>query len=164
MNWRKSLTLARKDLYQHHAIAERDLEAAQSAQVQAGGDVASAAAALKVMGITDPDALIAKPSSPEVPVPRSDSGEMVEQLISPGQVIQAGATQCFTISDMSNVWVLVNVYQKDLPYIRVGDPVEISTESYPEYFTGAFLTSPPRWIPTPGPCRRESKRQIPERN
>ncbi len=125
-----------QDLYQHHAIAERDLEAAQSAQVQAEADVASSAAALKVMGISDPDALIAKPSSPEVPVLAPISGEIVEQLISPGQVIQAGATQCFTISDMSNVWVLVNVYQKDLPYIRVGDPVEISTESYPDVFHG----------------------------
>lgn len=125
-----------QDLYQHHAIAERDLEAAQSAQVQAEADVASAAAALKVMGISNPDALIAKPSSPEVPVLAPISGEIVEQLISPGQVIQAGSTQCFTISDMSNVWVLVNVYQKDLPYIRVGDPVEISTESYPDVFHG----------------------------
>jgi cobalt-zinc-cadmium efflux system membrane fusion protein len=125
-----------QDLYQHHAIAQRDLEAAESAKVQAEADVSSAAAALKVMGIADPDALIAKPSSPEVPVLAPISGEIVEQLISPGQVIQAGVTQCFTISDMSNVWVLVNVYQKDLPYIRVGDPVEISTDSYPDVFHG----------------------------
>lgn len=125
-----------QDLYQHHAMAQRDLEAAESAQVQAEADVASAAAALKVMGIGDPDALIAKPASPEVPVLAPIAGEVVEQLISPGQVIQAGSTQCFTISDMSNVWVLVNVYQKDLPFVRVGDPVEISTESYPDVFHG----------------------------
>ena len=125
-----------QDLYQHHAIAERDLEAAESAKVQAEADVTSAAAALKVMGVGDPDALIAKPASPEVPVLAPIAGEIVEQLISPGQVIQAGTTQCFTVSDMSNVWVLVNVYQKDLPFIRVGDPVEISTESYPDTFHG----------------------------
>jgi cobalt-zinc-cadmium efflux system membrane fusion protein len=125
-----------QDLYQHHAIAQRDLEAAESAQVQAEADASSAAAALKVMGISDPDALLARPASPEVPVLAPISGEVVEQLISPGQVIQAGSTQCFTISDMSNVWVLVNVYQKDLPFIRVGDPVEISTESYPDVFHG----------------------------
>jgi len=125
-----------EDLYQHHAIAERDLEAAESAKVQAEADVAAAAASLKVMGVSDPDALIAKPASPEVPVLAPIAGEIVEQLISPGQVIQAGTTQCFTISDMSNVWVLVNVYQKDLPYVRVGDPVEISTESYLDLFHG----------------------------
>ena len=45
-----------------------------------------------------------------------------------GQLLQTGATQCFMISDISTVWVLVNVYQKDLPYVHVGDPVTIQTE------------------------------------
>ena len=53
-----------------------------------------------------------------------------------GQLIQPGATQCFMISDTSNVWVLVNVYQKDLPYVRVGDAVTIQTDAYPDTFHG----------------------------
>ena len=52
-----------QDLYQHHAIAEQNVEQAESAEVQAGGDLASAQAALKVMGITDPDALVKAPPS-----------------------------------------------------------------------------------------------------
>ena len=44
-----------QDLYQHHAIAEQNVEQAESAEVQAGGDLTSAQAALKVMGITDLD-------------------------------------------------------------------------------------------------------------
>src|ERR1700690_2251027 len=56
-----------QDLYQHHAIAVKDLEQAESAEVQAGGDLASAEAALKVMGITDLDALVKGPPSFEVP-------------------------------------------------------------------------------------------------
>ena len=40
------------------------------------------------------------------------------------------------ISDTSNVWVLVNVYQKDLPYVRVGDQVTIQTETLPASFPG----------------------------
>ena len=40
------------------------------------------------------------------------------------------------ISDTSNVWVLVNVYQKDLPYVRVGDPATIQTDAYPDTFHG----------------------------
>ena len=58
MPWRKKPMPAPRILYQHHAIAEQDLEQAESAEVQAGGDLASAQAALKVMGITDPDALV----------------------------------------------------------------------------------------------------------
>lgn len=125
-----------KDLYQHRAIAEQNLEQAESAEVQASGDLASASAALKVMGITDPDALVKAPPSFEVPVLAPIGGEVVEQLVSAGQFVQPGTTQCFTISDTSTVWVLVNIYQKDLPYVRSGDQVTIQTDSYPDVFHG----------------------------
>jgi len=125
-----------QDLYQHHAIAEQNLEQAQAAEVQANGDLLAAQAALKVMGVTDPDALVKAPPSLEVPVKAPIGGLVVEQDVSAGQLIQPGTTQCFMISDVSTVWVLVNVYQKDLPYVRVGDQVTIQTDTYPEVFHG----------------------------
>jgi cobalt-zinc-cadmium efflux system membrane fusion protein len=125
-----------RDLYEHKAIAEQNLEQAESAEVQAGGDLASTQAALKVMGITDPDALVKAPPSFEVPVRAPISGEVVEQDVSAGQLIQPGTTQCFMISDTGSVWVLVNIYQKDLPHVRVGDTVTIQTDTYPEVFHG----------------------------
>jgi membrane fusion protein, heavy metal efflux system len=124
------------DLYQHHAIALQIVEQAESAEVQAGGDLVAAQAALKVMGITDPDALLKAPPSFEVPVRAPIGGLVVEQDVSAGQLIQPGTTQCFMLSDISTVWVLVNVYQKDLPYVRVGDSVAIQTDTYPEVFHG----------------------------
>jgi membrane fusion protein, heavy metal efflux system len=125
-----------QDLYTHHAIAERDLQAAESAQVQAQADLVAAQAQLKVLGVSNPDALEKNPGSPEIPLPALLGGEIVERLVSSGQLLQAGSTQCFTISDMSTVWVLVNVYQKDLPYVRLGDAVEIQTDTYPDVFHG----------------------------
>jgi len=125
-----------QDLYQHRAIAEQNVEQAQSAEVQAGGDLMAAQAALKVMGITDPDALVNGPPSFEIPVKAPIGGLVVEQDVSAGQLIQPGTTQCFVISDVSTVWVLVNIYQKDLPYVQVGDTVTIQTDSYPEIFHG----------------------------
>jgi len=125
-----------QDLYQHHAIAEQNLEQAESAQVQAEGDLAAAEAALKVMGITNPDALVKAPPSFEALVKSPISGEVVEQDVAVGQLLQGGVTQCFMLSDTSTVWVLVNIYQKDLPYVHVGDAVTIQTESYPDVFRG----------------------------
>jgi cobalt-zinc-cadmium efflux system membrane fusion protein len=125
-----------QDLYQHKAIAEQALEQAESAQVQASGDLAAAQAALKVMGVTDPEALVKAPPSFEVPVKAPIGGEVVEQDVAAGQLMQTGATQCFMISDTSTVWVLVNVYQKDLPFVRTGDQVSIQTDSYPDVFHG----------------------------
>jgi cobalt-zinc-cadmium efflux system membrane fusion protein len=126
-----------KDLYAHNAIAERDLQAAESARTQAQADMVAAEQALTIIGISNPETVISKPASPEVPLKAPIAGEVVERLVSPGQVVQAGNTQCFTISDMSTVWVLANVFQDDLAYVHVGDPVAITTSSYPgETFRG----------------------------
>ena len=128
--------LRAQDLYQHKAIAEQSLEQAQTAEAQASGDLAAAQAALKVMGVTDPDALVQAPPSFEVPVKAPIAGLVVEQDVAVGQLLQPGTTQCFMISDVRTVWVLVNVYQKDLPYVHVGDRVTIQTDTYPEAFQG----------------------------
>ena len=125
-----------QDLYAHKAIAERDLQAAESAEVQAQADLESAEQSLRIIGITRPDALTSGPASPEVPLLAPIDGEVVERLCSPGQLLQAGTTQCFTLSDMSSVWVMVNVYQDALAYVHVGDPVEIQTDTYPTVFHG----------------------------
>ncbi len=136
-----------KDLYEHKAISEQAVEQAQSADIQAGGDLAAAQAALKVLGISDPDALVASPPTFEVPVKAPINGEVVEQDVAAGQLLQTGATQCFLLSDTSSVWVLVNVYQKDLPYVRVGDAVAIQTDSYPDVFHGRIAYVAPALDP-----------------
>jgi cobalt-zinc-cadmium efflux system membrane fusion protein len=132
----KKASARAQDLYQHKAIAEQALEQAEAAEVQAGGDLVSAQAALKVIGITDPDAVVQAPPSFEVPVKAPIGGLVVEQDVAAGQLLQSGTTQCFMISDVTTIWVLVNVYQKDLPYVHVGDPVTIQTDTYPESFHG----------------------------
>ena len=124
-----------EDLYAHHAIAEAELLQAESARNQAQADLQAAEQALKVLGV-DPDGLLKAPVSPEVPVLAPINGELVERLVGPGQVVQAGATQVFTISNLSTVWVLANVYERDLAYVRVGDPVTIQTDAYPTTFHG----------------------------
>ena len=127
-----------KDLYEHKAIAERDLQQAESDRAAAQADLVSSEDALRAVGIKDPESILknAAVSSGATPVLAPVSGEIVDRLVGPGQLLQAGATQCFTISDMSSVWVLMNVYQNDLAYVRVGDSVEIATDAYPETFHG----------------------------
>jgi cobalt-zinc-cadmium efflux system membrane fusion protein len=124
------------DLYDHHAIAERDLQQAESDRNQAQADLQASAAGLHILGISDPESLVGHALSPEIPLQAPIAGEVVERLCSPGQLLQAGTTQCFTISDMSSVWVLVNVYQKDLADVRVGDDVTVQTDSYSDVFRG----------------------------
>jgi cobalt-zinc-cadmium efflux system membrane fusion protein len=131
----KNFTRA-QELYAHHAIAEKDLEQAESDRNQAQADLNAAEQGMKILGIKDPSRLASAPSSAQIPVLAPISGEVVERLVSPGQVVQAGQTQAFTISDLSTVWVLANVYQADLAYVQSGDDVVVQTDAYPGSFHG----------------------------
>jgi cobalt-zinc-cadmium efflux system membrane fusion protein len=125
-----------QDLYAHHAIAERDLLQAESDHIQAQADLNAALLGLKILGIPNPDDLEKAPSSSEIPLLAPIGGEIVERDVAPGQLLQAGMTQAFIISDMSSVWVLANIYQSDVSHVHVGNQVAVQTDSYPDKFQG----------------------------
>ena len=139
---RDALSLAEKnyaraqDLYAHHAIAEADELTTESARNQAQADLEAAEHGLTVLGITQLDTLQERGGSAEIAVPAPIGGAVVEQLVGPGQVVQAATTQAFTISNMTSVWVLANVYEHDLAYVHPGDTATIQTDAYPELFHG----------------------------
>ena len=125
-----------QDLFAHHAIADRDLLQAESDRIQAQADLSAAQEGMRILGIPKPEDLEKSPISAQIPLLAPIGGEIVERLVSPGQVMQAGTTQAFTISDMSTVWVMANIYQGDLAYVKDGDPATITTDSYPDKFSG----------------------------
>lgn len=136
------------DLFEHKAIAERDVQQAESERAQAQADVDSSADVLRALGVTDPETMAKPGTTLQVPLLAPVAGEIVERLVGPGQLLQAGMTQCFTISNTSTVWVLVNVYQKDLGSVHVGDAAEITTDAYPETFRGRISYIAPALDPT----------------
>jgi cobalt-zinc-cadmium efflux system membrane fusion protein len=136
-----------QDLYAHHAIAERDLLQAESDRIQAQADLNAALLGLKILGIPNPDDLDKAPSSAEIPLLAPIGGEIVERDVAPGQLLQAGVTQAFIISDMSSVWVLANVYQSDMAEVHVGDQVAVQTDSYPDKFQGRISFMSPALDP-----------------
>ena len=139
--------LRSQDLYTHHAIAAQELEQADSAQNQAQADLEAARQSLKIVGIANPDLAVKDSASPEIPLLAPVNGEVVERLVAPGQVVQGGSTQCFTVSDMRTVWVLANVYQSDLAYVRQGNEVSIETNAYPQVFHGRISYLAPAMDP-----------------
>jgi cobalt-zinc-cadmium efflux system membrane fusion protein len=139
-----------EDLFAHGAIAEADLQLAESTRNQAQADMQSSEDALRALGLKDPEAVVKNPPkmTSQIPVIAPVGGEVVERLVGPGQLLMAGATQIFTISDMSTVWVLVNVYQGDMAYVHPGDSVDITTDSYRDVFHGKISYIAPALDPT----------------
>jgi cobalt-zinc-cadmium efflux system membrane fusion protein len=137
-----------QDLYAHKAIAEADLEQAESTRALAEADLQSSEQAIRILGVSNPDDLVNKPVSSEVALLSPMAGEVVERLCSPGQLLAAGGTQCFTLSNMSDVWVLVNIYQNDAAHVHVGDEVSIENEAYPGQVRGKIQYIAPALDPT----------------
>ena len=129
-----------KDLLAHGAAAAKDVESSEADYNDAMTDVQNSLQPLRIFGITqqqiDQAERQAVAISPELAVRAPIAGVVVQKLVSPGQVIQAGTTVCFMISDVSTVWVQGHVFDRDLPYVKVGDPVSESNPAFPRAFRG----------------------------
>jgi len=129
-----------EQLWRNDAIARRDLDQAETDASQAAADRDAALEQLKSLGV-DSAGLAAIQRGHEVTAPQGVvrspiGGAVVERLITPGQLLQAGTTPCFTVADLSTVWVMANVFETDLPDVAVGDPADIEPTVGAERFTG----------------------------
>jgi cobalt-zinc-cadmium efflux system membrane fusion protein len=117
-------------LFAADGIARRDMEQAEADAVSAEADRDAARQQLRALGVDDAgleDILKNRPLDRGLGVIRAPiEGVVVERLVTPGQLLQAGATPCFTVADLSTVWVMANVFEADLPFVAVGDPATIS--------------------------------------
>ncbi len=129
-----------KELLDHGAMAQKDYESAVADYNDALSDVQNSLQALKIFGVTRQELDNAEkqgtPISPELAVRAPIGGVIVQKLVMPGQLIQAGTTICFMISDVSKVWVQGHIFDRDLPLVRNGDPVEETNSAINRTFHG----------------------------
>jgi cobalt-zinc-cadmium efflux system membrane fusion protein len=129
-----------KDLLDHKAIAQRDLDDAQADYNDAQTDVENSLQALKIFGVDKEDLDAAEKQGvaiqPVLAMRAPIAGTVVQKMVLPGQVIQAGSTVAFVISDVSTVWVQGHLDEKDLSTIHNGDLVDVHTAAYPDPFKG----------------------------
>jgi Cu(I)/Ag(I) efflux system membrane fusion protein len=123
---------------QEYLLALKSREQLKNSVIQSiaqGGEglVASARQRLKLMGVKDEQiAALEKGGEPNIrlPIYTPLSGIVIDKIAMAGQYVNVGDT-LFTIADLSTVWVEVEVYEADFPFIKVGQRVEIVSQSYP---------------------------------
>jgi membrane fusion protein, heavy metal efflux system len=129
-----------QDLLQHHGVSQREANQAESDAVNAEADRDAALQALvslqldseTIKAIQDGESV-----SNLVGVIRSPiAGTVVEKLVTPGQLLQAGTTPCFTVADLSRVWIRAHLFGSDLDSVSVGDPVEVETGTTSNVISG----------------------------
>lgn len=118
-----------EDLYKHGAISQAMLEQAEDAEKDAKADMIAADQQLKIFGV-DKDH-----PSPVVNVYAPVSGVIIGQNITNAAaagVTLSGTATAFTIADLSDVWVLCDVYENDLAKVHLGQEAQIRLNAYPD--------------------------------
>jgi membrane fusion protein, heavy metal efflux system len=118
-----------EDLFKHGAISQAMVEQAEDAERNAKADLVAAEEQLKILGV-DKD----HPSS-VVNVYAPVSGVIIAQNITNAAatgVALSGSATAFTIADLSNVWILCDVYENDIPKLQVGQQASIKLDAYPD--------------------------------
>lgn len=121
-----------KDLVQHNGVAQREAAQAETDAVNAEADRDAALQALASLHVP-PEAI--KNIQEGRSIARLEgmirspvAGTVVEKLITPGELLQAGTTPCFTVANLSRVWVMAHVFGSDLASVHTGDTADIMTD------------------------------------
>lgn len=129
-----------KDLLQHNGVSQRDADQAQTDAVNAESDSEAALQGLVSLNV-DPQAIRNIQAGKNVTrvegIIRSPiAGTVVERLVTPGQLLQAGTTPCFTVADLSRVWITAQIFGANVTSIALGDTADIQTGVEGRNFTG----------------------------
>jgi len=116
-----------KGLYDHGAISLNDFQVAQGTENKAKVDVETTAEHLRVLG-----APLDHPSG-IVDIVAPVAGVITDQQVTNAAGIQGlSSTNPFTISDLTYVWILCDVYENDLSNVRLGDTADVRLNAYPD--------------------------------
>jgi len=123
----KALRRAR-DLWEGHALAEKDLQQAENGAQKAAVDVQTAVEQIRILG-GDLHQL-----SPLIEVHAPIAGTIVEQNTTGGETIKSldNSPNLLTIADLSRIWVLCDIYENNLADVQVGDRAEVRLNADPD--------------------------------
>jgi len=120
-------------LFSHGALAQKDLDVAVQTYEKSKVDTQAAADRIRILG-GDP-----QHASSVIEVRAPVSGTIIEQNVTAAAGVKSldNSPNLFTIADLSQVWVVCDVYENDLAQVHVGDRAQIELNAYPgRTFTG----------------------------
>lgn len=129
------------------AVSRQELESATSEYREAESNVANIRQKLILLGMTSQRIDNLKSTSQvssEVAVPAPSSGTITTRTVNPGEVIEANK-ELMRVTDLSTIWVVGQVYEKDLATVRVGSGANVASDAYPgQIFRGRVTYVDPK--------------------
>jgi len=141
-----ALRLAR-ELFEVKAIAQKEIREAENDDKKALAERERAASRLRTLGVAGerlPDVARRADATTTIVVTAPRSGVVVERNASPGQVVAYGQSDTplnlFVIADLSTMWIVADVYEPDVPRMRLGEPVLVTPPCCPgERYEGRVI-------------------------
>jgi len=120
-----------KDLLEHNGVAQKEAAQAETDAVNAEADRDAALQGLTALNIPEETikdiqqgrTIVHAEGMIRSPI----AGTVVEKLITPGELLAAGTTPCFTVADLSRVWVMAQIFGSDLTQVALGDSAQVAT-------------------------------------
>ena len=132
------------------AASRQELETATTEYRESETNVANLRQKLLLLGLSSPRIAALNSTSQissEVSVPAPSSGTLTSRSVNPGEVIEANK-ELMRVTDLSSIWVVGQVYEKDLATVRVGSGANITSDAYPgRLFRGRVSYVDPRVDP-----------------
>lgn len=120
-----------KELAERKVSSERERELAEAAAITEQAQLAAATQRLRALGLRQADIKqINEDRAGIVPLYSPIDGTIIARSISLGQSVQP-ATDAFSVANLSQLWVQLDLFEKDLPYVHADQRAEIRTEVYP---------------------------------
>ena len=126
---RADLQLQRaKELLQHEVMAQRDYDDLKALDDSDHSELERARQTLHLLGFNEND------TSDIVPIVSPISGVVLDVNTGPGELQRSldNASAIATIADINTVWVVGDLYPRDVGSVKVGQPVDISVAGYPD--------------------------------
>lgn len=130
----KQATLTR-DLYDHQAASRIALQQSENDLGKAQARLARTGESLRVLGLVAEKDL--KRFNGRLPITTPISGVVVDRKVTEGQFVQTDSTPLVTVASLDSVWVMGDLFERDLRLVSRGQPATITTTAYPgETFRG----------------------------
>lgn len=133
-----------------HAVRETEVAAARQRLLLLG------LSADRVASLTSASQVVS-----EVTVPAPADGIVIARSVNPGQVVGAGQ-ELFVVTDLSTVWVIGDLYEKDFPAVRVGSEATVTIPAAPSLLRGRVAYIDPRVEPATRTAK--ARVEVPNRN
>jgi len=127
----KSYTMT-KDLFEHEAASRMSFQQAENDLAKARMQTERNSEKLRIMGVPESQISDAsKPIQPIVPIKSPINGVITERQATPAQYVAADGAPLFTIADLSTVWVLGDVFEKDMRLLKPNQRAQVVTPAFP---------------------------------